>query len=850
MKPASYLPKLSVALIAAGSGSLFAQSVDEPTTDRVYDLEGFTVTPLEQFANQAIYGETPISFSEVGKEDLDKYLASQDIPIALNFTPSVYATNQGGGAGDARINIRGFDQRNVAVMINGVPVNDMENGWVYWSNWDGVGDIASSVQVQRGISNLDLAVPSIGGTLNIMTSPAGQNRGGMLKQEFGSDGFSKTTLIGHTGLINDRFAASAAIARKMGGSYIDGVWTDAWSWYMGASLQLNEANTIEFYGFGAPQKHGQNLYQRNIATYSESTARSFADFDEEAFDTFYERGFAYNETWNYVDASYTAPQADHHGIGPRRFEGYINERENFYDKPQVSANWYFRPEDSQWSWDNVLYYSGGEGGGTGTYGSVSRVSDFGGYFHRNRDWDAEIAQNQANLDSAGRAESTGILRNSRNNQYTIGLISKATYEASENWTTSFGLDWRTAEIQHFREVRDLLGGDYYLENEQQKTLGGIIDYNNTNTVDWLGGYWQAAYEKDDFSGFGMIGLSQISYSFQDDYNWVNGAPLIVDSDTFDGMQLKLGGRYNVNESTSVYANLGYVEKVPIFDNVIDDGSGEKYLNPPDEIFVNYEIGVNYTGAEGKLTLGANYYRTNWDDRAFSRRLELRQGEQIVFDEYVNISGVNQRHQGLEFEGSYRFNNQFSLNAAVSLNDWEYTNDVTARVPGLDSDLQQLIPSQFDLYIAKLKVGDAPQTQFSSSLTYTPQSGMYFTGAMRYNADNYSSFDPLSRTNEDDRIQSWKAPDFTVFDFHAGWKLPTDTDIEYEIFASILNVFDEEYIQDATDSDSFSGYHTDYYGDEDLGIVGSGDYRDLHDADSAAVHFGAPRRFNAGIKMSF
>ena len=56
------------------------------------------------------------------------------------------ATNQGGGAGDARINVRGFNQRNVAIMINGIPVNDMENGWVFWSNWDGVTDVTSSIQ--------------------------------------------------------------------------------------------------------------------------------------------------------------------------------------------------------------------------------------------------------------------------------------------------------------------------------------------------------------------------------------------------------------------------------------------------------------------------------------------------------------------------------------------------------------------------------------------------------------------------------------------------------------------------------------------------------------------------------
>ncbi|EDY82070.1 TonB-dependent receptor, putative [Verrucomicrobiia bacterium DG1235] len=824
MKPVSNLPTLSIAaLLAASSSTAFGQAGSTPASDEIYELEGITVTPLEEFSNRAIYGETPVAFSELSKDDLDRYLASQEIPMALNYTPSVYSTNQGGGAGDARINIRGFDQRNVAVMINGVPVNDMENGWVYWSNWDGIGDIASSVQVQRGISNLDLAVPSIGGTLNIMTDPAAKDKGGMVKQEFGSDGFSKTTVIGHTGLINDKFAASAAIARKMSGGYVDGVWADAWSWYLGASYKLNEANTIEFYGFGAPQRHGQNLYARNIGTYSESFALGLSDYDPAALDRYYERGYAYNETWNYVDASYSEPQADHHGIGPRRFEGYINERENFYDKPQVSANWYFRPEDSQWSWDNVLYYSGGEGGGTGTYGSVSRVSDSGGYFHRNRDWDAEIAQNRANLDSTGRAESTGILRNSRNNQYTIGLISKATYEASENWSTSFGVDWRTAEIQHFREVRDLLGGDYYLYNGQQKTLGGVIAYNNTNTVDWLGGFWQAAYEKDQFSGFGMIGLSQISYSFKDYFKELSpGRYYEIDSDTFDGMQIKLGGRYDINETTSMYANFGYVEKVPIFDTVIDDGSGQAYVNPPNEVFVNVEVGVNYTNEDGTFLLGANFYNTDWSDRAFGEYVSL-------FDAYVNLSGVDQRHRGFEFEGTYYFNKQLKLDATLALNNWKYTNDVTAKY---DPDNDPATAIDFDLYIAGIKVGDAPQTQFTTSLTYMPQTGMNFTARMRHNQDNYAGFDPLGRTDPTDRTQSWKAPDHTVFDLHANWAIQSNTDIQYELFASVLNVFDEKYIQDAIDNDSFNSFDGD------------------HDADDAAVHFGAPRRINAGVRLTF
>ena len=127
-------------------------------THFILEVGGLALSDVEVLASRAS-DKTPVAYTNVTKEEFETRLGSQDIPMILNTTPSVYATQQGGGAGDARINIRGFNQRNIAVMINGVPQNDMENGWVYWSNWDGVGDTAASIQVQRGLSAVNLATP-------------------------------------------------------------------------------------------------------------------------------------------------------------------------------------------------------------------------------------------------------------------------------------------------------------------------------------------------------------------------------------------------------------------------------------------------------------------------------------------------------------------------------------------------------------------------------------------------------------------------------------------------------------------------------------------------------------------
>ena len=143
---------------------------EDVMTHFILEVSVVALSDVEVLASRAS-DKTPVAYTNVTKEEMEVRLGSQDIPMILNTTPSVYATQQGGGAGDARINIRGFNQRNIAVMINGVPQNDMENGWVYWSNWDGVGDSAADIQVQRGLSAVNLATPSIGGTMNIITDP-------------------------------------------------------------------------------------------------------------------------------------------------------------------------------------------------------------------------------------------------------------------------------------------------------------------------------------------------------------------------------------------------------------------------------------------------------------------------------------------------------------------------------------------------------------------------------------------------------------------------------------------------------------------------------------------------------
>ena len=823
------------------------------TLNFIMNFSAVELSDVEVLASRASV-TTPVAYTNISKEEMDVRLGSQDIPMILNTTPSVYATQQGGGAGDARINIRGFNQRNVAVMINGVPQNDMENGWVYWSNWDGVGDATSSIQVQRGLSAVNLATPSIGGTMNIITDPTSFEKGGKFKQEAGDGGFLKTTFNYNTGLIlNDKLALSGTVVRKTGDGIIDGTWTDAWAYYFGGTYAVSDKQRFELYAIGAPQRHGQNLYKQNIATYSQELAGDVDGYDTDAFaegnkfET--EAGRLFNQNVAPIDPSYTGEQY-WYMYGANRTKRYnsnfLNERENYFHKPLVNLN-HFLEINEKTRLSSIVYWSGGSGGGTGTYGSVSRTPAVEGesWYASSPwqwDWNAEIAQNSDNIDenfSTAENRSTGILRNSINRQDTYGLISKLNYKVNDNLELQTGIDWRTARIEHAREVRDLLGGDYYVDYaddnfEEGKVvgLGDIIAYHNETTVDWIGGFVQGNYTTEKLNLYGMGGVSSIEYSYQDHFTV---ADEVIEADAITTYQVKGGALYNVNENLGVFINSGYVQKAPILDNVITF-DGTVATDPDNEKFLHNEVGVNF--GTRKLGVRVSAYDTDWQDRNLTKSVQTGQGSSGDTD-IIFLKGVNQKHQGLEIETKIQPNDMVELDFIASFGNWKFSGDADGTYQENEyNDEGQVIGFQTTDYayaLDGLYVGDMPQTAYIFGLTLKPVKGLRLQALYKTYDKNYSDWSPSAREidGDADRAQVWEAPGYSKLDIHASYKLPRVAGLDMSINAHIFNALDEVFVQDAVDNSQYNGY-------------GSKE----HLAHNAEVFLGTPRYANVGISINF
>ncbi len=507
-------------------------NADATITLRIAE-DNTTLNEVQVVAQVAVERETPVAFSAVNEVKLRESLAGRDLPMILNETPGVYATQSGGGAGDSRISIRGFDQRNVAVMINGVPVNDMENGAVFWSNWD-LGDVTRSLQVQRGLTASKLAVPSVGGTINVLTKGFEAKRGGRARAEGGFGNSRKFSLLLNSGQMKGDWAVSVFGSRRTGDGWADGLYDDAWTYFGSVSKRFGK-HQISLTGLGSPQKHGQRSFASPIATYSRDKAIELGANPG----TIVERGYRFNPNFTFV-RRYTSVTDNTTPATP------TFERSNYYHKPQVNLNHFWNATDKLFI-SNVVYASQGNGGGVGsritpandpTTGRVNlqQVYDqnFSTYRVRNNIYQGVGVAPIADRESE--RLSNNFLRANVNNHKWYGFITSADYKLSDVTTLSAGIDGRYYRGEHYSEVNDLLGGDYALDNNtptdnftrslsnaaigngdqnsdpfRKLRKGDKFNYNYDGVTKWIGGYTQLEFKKGPLAGFVSGTVSQVSY---------------------------------------------------------------------------------------------------------------------------------------------------------------------------------------------------------------------------------------------------------------------------------------------------------------------------------------------------
>ena len=207
-----------------------------------------------------VQANSPVTHSNVTKKDLEKRNLGQDIPIMLNYLPSVVTTSDAGaGVGYTGIRVRGSDGSRVNVTINGIPYNDAESQGTFWVNMPDFTSSTESAQLQRGVGTSTNGSGAFGASLNLLTDAISENAYAEISSSAGSYNTFKNTVKFSTGKINDHIEFAGRFSKIDSDGYIDRAWSDLKSYFLQASY-VDDNTLIKALTFGGHEKTYQAWY--------------------------------------------------------------------------------------------------------------------------------------------------------------------------------------------------------------------------------------------------------------------------------------------------------------------------------------------------------------------------------------------------------------------------------------------------------------------------------------------------------------------------------------------------------------------------------------------------------------
>lgn len=783
--------------------------------------------------------KTPIAVSTVKAAEIQAKVGTADVTQALVNTPSVYVAGQSGGFGDSRISVRGFQQDNTAFLLNGQPINGMEDGKMYWSNWSGMSDIANAIQIQRGLGSSKLAISSVGGTVNFITKATDMKQGGFSSAGVANDDYLKTTVGYNTGIMENGFGASVMLSHWQGDGFNDGTRGQGQNYFISFGYKPNAKHNFNFLITGAPQQHDQNFTKR---------ISDYLGF-----------GRRYNNNYGYLNGQ------------------YISERVNFYHKPVANFNWDYKINDKL-DLSTVLYASWGRGGGTGNYGSgkksVSQLNPYTGQMQSTYiDYDLIYANNSADADGIG-SSSNYAIRASMNNHEWYGVVSNLKNKLNDNLTLNLGLDLRTYNGDHYRQITNFMGLDGWSESRPLRDNNHVIpnpntlpiatntvnqsfsinpwsaffnkagddqkiDYDYSETISYGGVFGQLEYSKDNFSTFFQGAISNQTHQRFDYYDYQSQ---YQDSEKVSnvGYNVKGGAAYNFNEQHVFYGNAGYYSRQPYHDNIYLNFTNQVNPLTQNEKVLGLEAG--YTFKSKVFTASLNAYRTTWEDRVVTTSAvqsnagtigstPVAAGDVI----FTSNQGVRQIHSGLELDFVLKPVSNLDIKGFASVGNWEYSGNAISRK--FDENLNLLLETETNLDGGK--VGDAAQTTWGLGAKYEV--------LPRFSIDaDWRNYDNLyANVVAKDNLQ---LPTYDLVDMGISYKMLVgkykQNSVNFRL--NVNNLFDEVYLSELTSNiktDSFiSGNSGPTY--QSAGRV----YRGI--ADGNQGFFGLGRTWNFTLRYNF
>ncbi len=531
-------------------------AANTPATGYSQSSDTIALRGIEVAANRASE-TTPVAFSVVSAEQIEKSNDGRDIPFLLSMTPSLTATSDaGGGVGYSALRIRGTDASRINITANGVPVNDGESHNVYWVNMPDLASSLRDIQIQRGVGTSTNGAGAFGASINMITAAPVPDAYAEFAGAYGSYNTNKQSLRVGSGLLGNHWTIDARISHIGSDGYIDRASSKLWS-YLGQVAYSNAGTSLRLLAFGGKEE-----------TYMAWDYASREDMEK--------YGRRYNPCGEYTATdgakAYYPDQKDY--FTQHHFQLHLGQEITRHLRLTAT-----------------LFYTKGDGH-YDQYKTRRTLVEYGL---------APFVDAEGNT-----IEKSDLIRLKFNDNDFVGGNATLNYTRGR-LETVLGGGVNNFHGRHFGQikwVRNYLGA---IDPLQQY-------YNNTGNKFDANIYGRANVSLSrEFSAFADLQYRHINYRIDgvsDNYDWNTGAMAALDIHrSYDFFNPKVGINFSDGRHHRAFASWSVAHKEPVRDNFTD---GDRSHDPRPERLFDYELG--YTYSHSLFTAGVNLYYMDYKDQ--------------------------------------------------------------------------------------------------------------------------------------------------------------------------------------------------------------------------------------------
>lgn len=741
-------PKLFLFAIAVFGSQLFSQQEK--------DTVKYTFDPVLVTGTTAIERETPVTFTNLHKTMIEQRYSMQDVPVMLAELPSMISYSDGGnGIGYNFIFLRGFDQRRLSIMVNGVPQNDPEDHNVYWIDFPDLLASSSSVQVQRGAGSAFYGPPAIGGSVNIITNPFTAKPYAKFESMFGfqeygdsSNSFpmtmKKISASFNSGLIENKYMFYGRLGKMQSNGYRIHSAFEAGSYFFGA-LRFDENMTTRIHLFGGPLT--DQLVYTGLPKWTNN-------------DTKLRRmNLSY---WEENGSSYTYTMQRR----PQETEGFNQPHYEILNEWKIS--------ETQKIHNTLFFY------------------DSHGHFDYDGSW-ADAAT--LRIDSIHGFAPTPAIQNAiiRGGVDLMQWGWLPRYEfLHDRGELIIGGEYRYHQGSHWGKIRYAEGlpsnfdPDYrFYQYDGIKHMASLYVTENFKLQDEMTLMTNVQFAYNEYQ---IKNEKFLNHSFSVPYYFINP---------------RLGLNYNFTEEWNTYVSFGYTSREPRLRNLYaaEDayfgalpafkadtiGGMTKYdfskpIAKPEQL-LNLELGIGYRTPD--IEFGSNVYWMEFTDEL------IKSGQVDIFGNPVYGNAPRTRHLGFEVDGTIRLLEEFIIsgNTAFSTNYIVQFSNVDSVANGI---------------IYKTKLDNNPIAGFPSAtanLRFTYQKEFLSVSFIAKYVGSFYTDNFKNAVNKNDA--------YTVFNFESLYNLPKIGDAEISLRGEVRNVLNTLYMQNGEGNAFFPAAERNY-----------------------------------------